>query len=378
VAVAVDDREQLVAEDQFLRPVGRDPEQAFRDLAIGAADADLEHAQADTVRRRFGDVADARRVRPAGLGDEAEHQPRVPAKLMRRMVSRVDVAIRSDALLGEGPRWDATDGRLLWVDIEGRVLHISDPAAGTDRAIRMWSRVGSASWTTSENILLVALADRLALLDLRDDSLSTLAEIPHAGHMRLNDGVCDPAGRFWVGSMALAETPGAAALYRFAGGVLERVLDDVTLSNGLGWSSDGSRMYYVDSPTQRIDVFDYDGGAGSIANRRPFAEIDGADGIPDGLAVDDDGCVWVALWGGRAVRRYSPEGALVDVVHLPAEHVTACCFGGDDLRSLFITTAAPDGSVFVTDAGVAGPPAQRFQLEPSSTAPSDAEPTSAR
>ena len=107
------------------------------------------------------------------------------------MVSRVDVAIRSDALLGEGPRWDSATRRLLWVDIEGRAVHVSDPASGADRAILVPSRVGAAAWTTNEGSVLVALADRLALLDLADESLTTLVEIPHAGHMRLNDGACE-------------------------------------------------------------------------------------------------------------------------------------------------------------------------------------------
>ena len=296
------------------------------------------------------------------------------------MVSRVDVAIAAEAKLGEGPRWDGEAHRLLWVDIEGRALHIFDPETGVDRAVPVWSRLGAASWTTVEGTVLVAVAERLAALSLDDESLTTLAEIPHAGHMRLNDGACDPAGRFWVGSMALAETPDVAALYRFADGVLERVLDRVSLSNGLGWSPDGTRMYYVDSPTYRIDVFDYDVGAGTAANRRPFVEVDRADGIPDGLAVDDEGGVWLALWGGSCVRRYSTDGALEEVVDMPATHVTACCFGGDDGRALFITTAAPDGRLYVVaDAGVSGPPAVRFQLgEESRTAPSEAEPTSAR
>jgi sugar lactone lactonase YvrE len=294
------------------------------------------------------------------------------------MVSRVEVAIRTDALLGEGPRWDPATRRLLWVDIEGRALHVSDPASGEDRAIQLWSRVGAASWTTDDDTVLVALADRLALLELAGESLRTLVEIPHAGHMRLNDGACDAAGRFWVGSMALDEAPGVAALYRYADGVLDRMLDGVTLSNGLGWSPDGTRMYYVDSLGYRIDVFDFDAGSGTISNRREFAAIDRADGIPDGLAVDDDGGVWLALWGGFAVRRYDPGGGLDLVVDVPAEKVTACCFGGEDRRSLFVTTAAPDGNVYVADAGVTGPPAHRFQIPGSSTAPSEAEPTSAR
>jgi sugar lactone lactonase YvrE len=290
------------------------------------------------------------------------------------MLSRdVHVAIASDALLGEGPRWDAATERLLWVDIEGGFLHISDPPSGADRRVPLGARVGAAAPTSSGEVL-VALADRLALVDLADESVRTLAPFPHGAEVRTNDGACDPAGRFWIGTNALDFAAGAGAFYRYSDGVLERMLDKVTLSNGLGWSPDGRCMYYIDSLTFRIDKFDFDVGAGLITARRPFVSIDPADGTPDGLSVDDEGGVWVALYGGSAVRRYGPDGELDRVVAMPAENVTACCFGGADGRSLFITTAAPAGSVFVTDAGVSGPPAQVFR----STAPSAADPTSRR
>jgi sugar lactone lactonase YvrE len=284
----------------------------------------------------------------------------------------VDVAIRSEALLGEGPRWDVLARRLLWVDIEAGELHLFDPARGEDRAIQLGSRVGAASPTKDAGAVLVALADRLALVDLADESLRTLVEIPHGNGMRLNDGACDAAGRFWIGSMALDETPGAAALYRYSAGSCECVLDGVTLSNGLGWSLDETTMYYVDSMTYRVDRFDFERDSGAISNRRPFATIERGAGIPDGLAVDDDGCVWVALWGGGALRRYTPEGELERTIPVPAERVTACCFGGDDGRELYITTASFElgreererqplaGCVFVTDVGVSGPPAHPF------------------
>jgi sugar lactone lactonase YvrE len=284
----------------------------------------------------------------------------------------VDVAIRSEALLGEGPRWDVLARRLLWVDIEAGELHLFDPARGEDRAIQLGSRVGAASPTKDAGAVLVALADRLALVDLADESLRTLVEIPHGNRMRLNDGACDAAGRFWIGSMALDETPGAAALYRYSAGSCECVLDGVTLSNGLGWSPDETTMYYVDSMTYRVDRFDFERDSGAISNRRPFATIERGAGIPDGLAVDDDGCVWVALWGGGALRRYTPRGELERTISVPAERVTACCFGGDDGRALYITTASSElgqeererqplaGCVFVTDVGVSGPPAQPF------------------
>jgi sugar lactone lactonase YvrE len=280
----------------------------------------------------------------------------------------VEVAIPIQALLGEGPRWDAAARRLLWVDIEAGALHLFDPARDEDRAILLGKRVGAVAPMTSGGVL-VALADRLAVVDLGDESVRTLVEIPHEVDRRLNDGACDPAGRFWVGSMALDESPGAGALYRYSRDAgLERVLEGVTLSNGIGWSPEGATMYYVDSPTHRIDVFDFDVETGEISGRRPWVEIEPDDGTPDGLAVDDEGGVWLALWGGGAVRRYSPGGELDRVLRVPTDNVTACCFGGDEGRLLYVTTASVGldarqplaGSVFATEVDVPGPPAQPF------------------
>jgi len=284
----------------------------------------------------------------------------------------VEVAFRAEAKLGEGPRWDAATRRLLWVDIDAAALHLFDPSRDDDRAIPLGNRVGAASPTEAGGVL-VALADRLAVVDLDDESVRTLVEIPHGDGLRLNDGACDPTGRFWVGSMALDYATGAGALYRYSrADGLERVLDDVTLSNGLGWSPDGETMYYVDSMTYRIDRLDFDASTGAVSDRRPFVAIERGAGIPDGLAVDREGGIWVALWGRGALRRYLPSGELERVLAVPTDNVTACCFGGDDGRSLYVTTASVDldaerrrrqplaGSVFVTEVDVSGPPAQPF------------------
>lgn len=273
----------------------------------------------------------------------------------------VDVLVDSAALLGEGPRWDAEGARLLWVDVKRGELHVWD---GERDTVEQLEAPLSAVAPTSDGDVLLTFADRLALL-----SGATLVHVPHSEEMRLNDGACDAQGRFWVGSMRRdGEKKRDAALYRFDGELVQ-VLDGVSLSNGIGWSPDGARMYYIDTLSRRVDVFDYDG---EVANRRTFAVVDRDAGFPDGLAVDDEGGVWVALWGGSAVRRYAPDGELDRVLEIPAGHVTACCFGPG--TSLFVTTADPDGRVFVADVGVSGPPAQPFR----STAPSDAEPTSAR
>ena len=284
----------------------------------------------------------------------------------------MEVAIRAGALLGECPRWDAATGRLLWVDIEARRLHLFDPTSGDDRSILFDDRVGAAAPTTAGDVL-VALAGRLVMVDLDDESVRTLVEIPHGDGLRLNDGVCDPAGRLWVGSLALDYAPGRGALYRYSSEEgLERMLADVTLSNGIGWSPDGRTMYYVDSMAYRVDAFDFDVATGAISERRPLIVIERGAGIPDGLAVDDEGGIWLALWGRAAIRRYSPDGEVERVLDVPADNVTACCFGGEDGRSLYVTSASVElpaerrsaqplaGSVFVADAGVSGPPAQPF------------------
>ena len=185
----------------------------------------------------------------------------------------------------------------------------------------------------------------------------------------MNEGGCDPDGRFYCGSMAYDKTPGAGALHRLdPDGSTRVVLDHVTISNGLEWSPDGSRAYYNDTETYRVDVFDYDRDAG-LVNRRVFAQVPPGEGRPDGLTVDAEGGVWVALNHSGTVRRYTPEGTPDAVVEVPPRQVTACTFGGERLDELFITTSreslAPGddplaGSLFRADVGVRGLPAREF------------------
>lgn len=273
----------------------------------------------------------------------------------------VDVLLDTGALLGEGPRWDAVARRLLWVDIDGRALHILELDPLTDRAIALDDRPGAAAPMTDGRVL-VALAGRLVAVDLSDESVETLAVVPHGADMRLNDGVCDPAGRFWVGSLELGYAPGRGSLYRFDG-ALEPVVDGITISNGIGWSPDGTLMYYVDTMSYGVDVFDFDVATGTAANRRRLATIERGVGAPDGLAVDDEGCIWVAFWGGAAIRRYDPAGRLDRTVPMPARNPTACAFAGERGDLLVVTSAAPDGRLFVHEPGVTGPPAQPFHAD---------------
>jgi sugar lactone lactonase YvrE len=273
----------------------------------------------------------------------------------------MEVALEARAALAEGPRWDARIERLIWVDIDGKALHRFDPVTGEDEVAPMPAKVGSAAPTADPDRILVALADRLVIADVRSGELEPLVDVPHAHPgLRTNDGSVDPSGRFWVGTMDDAEErPDLGALYRLDGGELTTVLAPVTLSNGLDWI--GDRMYYADTPTQRVDVLDYDDASGAVANRRPFVTIDEADGSPDGLVLDGEGGLWLALWGGAAVHRYSPEGTLEAVLEVPADNVTACWFAAE---RLYVTTAqSPQplgGSLFVAEPGVSGPPARAY------------------
>jgi sugar lactone lactonase YvrE len=250
------------------------------------------------------------------------------------------------AELGEGPYWDAASGTLLWVDIPAGTVHATGPSTGVTATACLGAPV-SAALPAEGGGLLVARRNRLVVC-ARPGSAGpgpgterVVAEVPMEAGLRFNDAACDPRGRVWVGSMHIGCTLAAGTLYRLdPGGVLTGVIAGVTISNGLGWSPSGSRMYYVDTPTRRIDVLDYDIETGAVSGRRMFADLTGADGRPDGLTVDAEGCVWVALPRGGALHRYGPDGRLDTVLPLPVSRPTSCTFGGPDLADLYVTTAS--------------------------------------
>jgi sugar lactone lactonase YvrE len=263
---------------------------------------------------------------------------------------------------GEGPFWDARTGRLLFVDMLAGVVVEWDTVGPVQR-----HRVGDVAAVVRARArggYVLAVERGFAFANDDFSVVETLPEVFAAETIRMNEGGCDPQGRFYCGSMAYAMTPHAGTLYRLNHDLsVERVLTGVTISNGLQWSRDGSTAYYSDTGTGRVDAFDFDGGTGVFSGRRPFVELDGATGAPDGLAIDEEDGVWVALWGGGAVHRYDPRGRLTEVIELPVRNVTACTFGGDDRRTLFITTSReglssgedPEaGAVFSVRAGVPG------------------------
>ena len=276
-------------------------------------------------------------------------------------------AVRCD--LGEGPHWNTGTARLSYVDIDAGRIHELDPATGTDTVSSVEPPVSFAIPVVDGVGTVCGTGADLTLLDADDAPIGKRSVEPGRPGNRFNDGKADPAGRLWFGSMSLARTPGDAAFYRLdAAGSLTTIDGSVTISNGLDWDVERQRMYYIDSPEQRIDVFRFDVTTGEVEDRRTFATIDPSDGLPDGLTVDVDGGVWVALFRGGAVRRYDPEGAIVETVRLPTTCPTCPVFGGTDLATMFVTTSRHRlnhaerarqplaGAILVVDAGVRGRP----------------------
>jgi len=246
-------------------------------------------------------------------------------------------------LLSEGPRWHEEAGELLWVDILGAKFHrgaiTSDGSLQLVASVAIDRHIGAVAPVVGGGYVLAA-GPGFLFVDPAG-SVSELAQ-PDAGRtdVRMNDGACDPQGRFWAGTMAYDESPGAGVLYRLElDGSCTTVLTGLTISNGIGWSPDGATMYLADSGTGRVEAFDFEGGSGAISGRRTLVHVEQPGVVPDGLTVDEDGGIWVALWGGGAIQRYAPDGSLLTTVRLPVELPTSCAFGGPDRATLFVTTA---------------------------------------
>jgi sugar lactone lactonase YvrE len=284
----------------------------------------------------------------------------------------VRVALDAGDQLGEGPFWDDRSGELLRVDIAGGLVQGWNPDSGHAWQRQLPGEVSAIVPRESERGAVLAAGHQLLLDDgLRLTALA-IAERDRPQN-RFNDCKCDPRGRLWAGTMSKRREAGAAALYRLApGGDLDCAIAGTTISNGLGWSPAGDRMYFVDSATQRVDVLDFDAASGAIENRRALAGVEPSAGLPDGLAVDVEGGVWICLFGGGVLHRYGPEGELTAVVALPVTNPTSLAFGGADLRTLYVTSARQRltdaqlaaeplaGAVLALEPGIAGLPGHRF------------------
>ena len=249
--------------------------------------------------------------------------------------------------------------------LAGDVLSLADDGAIDRRHV---GSVAAALSPRSRGGAVIGV-ERGFALESADGALTHLDEVWTDDSVRMNEGGCDPDGRFYCGSMAYDQRRGAASLYRLDPDLsVSVVLEGITVSNGIAWSPDGSLAYYNDTATFQTSVFDYDADAG-LTNRRAFVDLSDEEKRPDGLTVDERGGVWVALSNGGAVRRYAPDGTLDEVVEAPARKVTACTFGGPRLDELFITTSREDlepgddplaGSVFRAEPGVRGLPVREF------------------
>lgn len=289
-------------------------------------------------------------------------------------VLEASLLVDGRAALGEAPQWDAQGGSLVWVDILSGVVFVSSASGEARARFEIGRAVGSAMPADGGGWL---LADALGFSRLSPDGrrtviLEVLADEPG---MRFNDAKCDPRGRAWAGTIAGDMAPGTGTLYRLdAGPVATPVLRGLTVSNGLGWSPDARTMWFADSADRWIRGFDYEPESGRLGTRRLVIDLQETPGKADGLCTDDEGYVWVALWGGWAVHRYGPDGHLDTIVRVPAGQVTSCAFGGPDGSTLFITTArvglTPEalrhepfaGGIFVVEPGITGPAATPWRL----------------
>ncbi len=246
-----------------------------------------------------------------------------------------------NATLGEGPVW--YDNKLIWVDIPAGEAHSLDPCTGRRRCVDIGEPVGAVA-PREDGMLVAATRSGFILVDPRRGTVEMIAQVEtDMPSNRMNDGKCDSRGRLWAGTQSEQLTPGAGGLYRLdLDGTVSQQLDGLTIPNGLGWSPSDRLFYLIDTAERALDAFDYCPDAGTISNRRRLVEFDPAGGEPDGLAVDLDGFIWVALWNGWGLHRYSPSGDLDRSLKFPVSHVTSCAFGGPELERLFVTTAALD------------------------------------
>ena len=281
-----------------------------------------------------------------------------------------ELVLDTKSMLGEGSLWHPKEKKLYWVDIEGKILHVYDPATGKDKELPVGSRIGTVVPVKNGGVI-VALQNGIHKIDTKTGKLTfIIAPFTDTG-LRFNDGKCDPSGRFWVGTLALDSRRRGAVLYRMDADKSIRVmLDSVSISNGIVWTKDKKTMYYNDTPTGTVQAFDYDDRNGAISNRRVVIRIPRGGGGPDGMTIDAEDKLWVALWGSGTVCRFDPvTGEKLQTIKVPAPNVSSCAFGGENLETLYITTARAwvnadklkefplSGGLFSVKPGVRGVPA---------------------
>lgn len=290
------------------------------------------------------------------------------------MSNQAELVFENPSDVGEGPIWDAKKQLLYWVDILSSEVHIYNPSTNQNRAINVGQYVGTVVARASGGLML-ALHHGFASLDVESGQVTMLHDPePDIPSNRFNDGKCDPAGRFWAGTMSLAEVGPVGSLYVMdTDQSVHKMESGITISNGIVWSHDHKTMYFIDTPLGTVDAYDYDLETGNIANRRAVITIPEGQGFPDGMTIDADGNLWVAQWGGFRVTQWDPNtGELLQTVHAPVPNTSACAFGGPNLDQLYITTARHNldqatidqyplsGSLFVAQVDARGVEAFEF------------------
>ena len=281
---------------------------------------------------------------------------------------KVTIAYKIDSKLGEGAIWNHKTNELYWIDIEGKSLNILNPKTNQNRSFPTATQIGTVIPKDKEEAL-IALIDGIYSMNLQTGKTTLFSDMKDALiDCRLNDGKCDPSGRLWVGSMHWQQEKGKAKLFTVKNdGAVVTKIDSVTISNGIVWTKDKKTMYYIDTPTSQIKAYDYNNTTGDISNERVVVEIPENLGFPDGMTIDSEDMVWVGMWNGNAVIRFNPKtGKLLQKIEVPAHNVTSCAFGGENLETLYITSAKLDmteeelekyplaGSVFKINPGVKG------------------------
>jgi sugar lactone lactonase YvrE len=302
-----------------------------------------------------------------------------PARVRPAVTGEAVAASRTQSELGEGLRWDARRDEVLAVDIlAGRVFRgrvQADGALDLVRAYQVPGTVGAVAPVEGDDGWVLAAGPGFARL-APDGTVDPIVDVAPPG-TRMNDGACDPEGRFWAGTLADDFRPGGGALYRLdPDGAVQLMLGDLTISNGLDWSPDGATMYLADSGPRVVHAFDFDSGTGTISNGRALVAVAEDIGAPDGLTVDEAGDIWVAIYGGGRVHQYSPDGTLRQTLPVPAAQSTSCAFAGPGLHRLYVTTATEGwsdddrraepaaGLIYRIDTEFRGRPAALFRPDP--------------
>jgi sugar lactone lactonase YvrE len=281
-----------------------------------------------------------------------------------KRLSAVDIAAHTQSMLGEGPAWNQKYGVLHFVDIFGKKVHTLDPKNGELKSFKTELSPGAVIPTTQDKLAL-ALNDGVYLVDFSGNNLENkyLIEQDIATN-RMNDAKCDPTGKLFAGTMGDGNSP-SGSLYKIDNKGFEKIQDQITVSNGLGWNPDGSKMYYIDSGKNCVQISNFDLTSSTVNGFKVFVEFPSSHGIPDGMCTDLEGGIWVAFFGGSQIRRYSDTGIQTHFIELPVPQITSCCFAGEGSTMLYITTASIDvgdgrtkdlneGNLFCIDVGIPG------------------------